>query len=97
MQPGVPTCLTHILSAIGPCDAGSSPDMLLSSSSHHVVSSAGSMVAKPPLLPCRPFGSRVAETLLKRLEVLIADAPDEPSSEALQQVAMSDVILHMLK
>ena len=52
---------------------------------------------KPLLLPCRPFGSRVAETLLKRLEVLIADVPDEDSSAALQQVAMSDVICHMLQ
>ena len=54
-------------------------------------------LSKSLLLPCRPFGSRVAETLLKRLEVLIADTPDEDSSAALQQVAMPDVICHMLQ
>ena len=44
--------------------------------------------ARSLLLLCRPFGSRVAETLLKRSEVLIADALDEQSSAPLQQVAM---------
>ena len=34
----------------------------------------------------RPFGSRVAETLLKRLEALMAEASDEQALLALQEV-----------
>ncbi len=71
--------------------------MLLSNSPNPDLPSDGSTLPKPLLLPCRPFGSRVAETLLKRLEVLIADAPDEHSSAALQQVALSDIVSHMLQ
>ena len=35
---------------------------------------------------CRPFGSRVAETLLKRLEALIGEASDEDTLLLMQQV-----------
>lgn len=34
----------------------------------------------------RPFGSRVAETLLKRLEALLEDIAEEEAAQALQQV-----------
>ena len=35
---------------------------------------------------CRPFGSRVAETLLRRLEALIGEASDEDALLLMQQV-----------
>ena len=38
------------------------------------------------MLVCRPFGSRVAETLLRRLEALVAEASDEQALLALQEV-----------
>lgn len=40
------------------------------------------------LLWRRPFGSRVAETLLRRLEALIDEASDQETTRALQQVAL---------
>ena len=36
----------------------------------------------------RPFGSRVAETLLRRLETLLEEASDEETAQALQLVRL---------
>ena len=38
------------------------------------------------LLLHRPFGSRVAETLLRRLEVLMEEGSDDDGPQGLQQV-----------